>query len=145
MRSGAYVMAEDIVAVDGGQGQVYREQLKARYFASGTLRRLCFKLDIVWGVSGLVAAGVSLGLLFGLSDKNLSYILGKFVPVAELNFADDPVGWVIPWAYAGIMATFTIIMVKTVLRNEQADPVDYTSARTELMMKGKDSHDDGSV
>lgn len=79
IRSGVYAIAEDIVAVDGGQGQVFRDQLRARYLASRSLRSLCFKLDIIWGVSGVAVGGAAIGLLFGLSNKNLAYILGECV------------------------------------------------------------------
>ena len=77
IRSGVYAIAEDIVAVDGGQGQLFREQLQERYLYSKAVRRLCFNLDILWGTTGLLAAGLTMGLIFGLPDANAAYIMGK--------------------------------------------------------------------
>jgi hypothetical protein len=77
VRSGVYAIAEDIVAVDGGQGQTYRRQLEARYLYSEVIRSVCFRLDLIWGVSGIAAAGLTLGLMFGLDNADVGYGLGK--------------------------------------------------------------------
>lgn len=77
IRSGVYTIAEDIVAVDGGQGQSYRRQLQARYLCSGDIASLCFRLDILWGLSGLVVAAICFALIFTLHEANIAYILGR--------------------------------------------------------------------
>ncbi len=77
IRSGVYAIAEDIVAVDGQQGQHYRRQLEARYLSSSIIRSLCFRLDLLWGFSGVAIAAACIALIFGLSDNNIAYIMGE--------------------------------------------------------------------
>ena len=76
IRSGVYAIAEDIVAVDGQQGQRYRRQLQNRHLNSRTIRSLCFKLDILWGLSGLAVAAACFVLIFALQDANTAYVMG---------------------------------------------------------------------
>lgn len=76
VRSGVYTITEDVVAVDGGQGQTFRKQLETRYVASQTIRELLARLDLLWGVSGVAIGAITIGLLFGLRDQNVGYILG---------------------------------------------------------------------
>ncbi|KAK5693935.1 hypothetical protein LTR97_009552 [Elasticomyces elasticus] len=106
VRSGVYAITEDIVAVDGGQGQAFRQQLEARYLASRTIRGLFHRLDLVWGVSAVVVGALSTGLLFGLESQDAGYVLG----------------WMIPWVYAAAMVGVTRYMVKSVLKSEEKDP-----------------------
>ena len=79
VRSGVYVMAEDIVAVDAGQGQEYRQQLRDRYLASKTIRALCWEMDLIWGVAGTVVGAGTMVCLFVVPDKNVGFILGKSI------------------------------------------------------------------
>ncbi|KAK5674227.1 hypothetical protein LTS10_013064 [Elasticomyces elasticus] len=106
VRSGVYAITEDIVAVDGGQGQAFRQQLEARYLASRTIRGLFHRLDLVWGVSAVVVGALSTGLLFGLESQDAGYVLG----------------WLIPWVYAAAMVVVTRYMVKSALKSEEKDP-----------------------
>lgn len=78
IRSGVYAIAEDIVAVDGKQGQAYRRQLESRYIASPTIQNLCMRLDILWGVSGLVVAAICFALIFSLHERNVAYLMGMW-------------------------------------------------------------------
>lgn len=77
VRSGVYSICEDIMAVDADLGQEYRRQLEQRYLASLTVRRLCWQMDLIWGVSGVAVGAVAIGLLYGLDNENVGYILGK--------------------------------------------------------------------
>ena len=77
IRSGVYVLAEDIIAVDAGQGQKYRRQLEARYLASETVQKLCAELDWFWGVTGTVVGVVNIVLLFVGTGENVAFILGE--------------------------------------------------------------------
>lgn len=76
-RSGVYAIAEDIVAVDGKRGRAYRIQLQERYFASSAIREVCCKLDLLWGVSGVCVGGAIVGVIFGVSEVNVGYAIGK--------------------------------------------------------------------
>jgi hypothetical protein len=77
VRSGVYTLAEDIVAVDGGQGQTYRRQLQDRYLASHSFRMMCFHLDLLWSISGIGIGAACIALIFVLEDANVAYILGE--------------------------------------------------------------------
>nr|OQO16953.1 hypothetical protein B0A51_15323 [Rachicladosporium sp. CCFEE 5018] len=105
IRSGTYAITEDVVAVDGGRGQTYRKQLEARYFASHPVRRLFSQLDLLWGISGVAAGGLTIGLSIGLEDESVAYVLG----------------WTVPWAYAAIMAVATTCLVRKSLIGEKED------------------------
>lgn len=76
-RSGVYLLAEDIVGVDGGQGQTFRRELAARYEASETVRNLCWRLDIMWGISGIIVGGGIIAILYAVPSANLAFILGE--------------------------------------------------------------------
>ncbi|KAK3621728.1 hypothetical protein LTR56_022620 [Elasticomyces elasticus] len=106
VRSGVYAITEDIVAVDGGQGRAFRQQLEARYLASRTIRGLFHRLDLVWGFSAVVVGALSIGLLFGLDSQDAGYVLG----------------WMTPWVYAAAMVGVTRYMVKSALKSEEKDP-----------------------
>lgn len=94
-QSGMYVVAEDIVAVDAGEGQTHRKQLMNPYNASIVVRKLCHELDLFWGVtSTLFGAGTIIAVLAAL-DADLSYILGKFALAnrRECFEANKKIGW----------------------------------------------------
>lgn len=78
VRSGVYLLAEDVVGVDGGQGQTFRRELAARYEASLMVRRLCWRLDMMWGVSGCIVGGGLIALIYAVPNENVGYVLGKF-------------------------------------------------------------------
>lgn len=100
--SGAYSLVEDIIAVDGGQGRTYRQQLMDRYKASKTVRSLCHEMDLLWGISGTVIGVGTIVLAFALPDEDLAYTLA----------------WAIPWVFAAVMTILTITICKLRLRHE---------------------------
>lgn len=83
VRSGVYVLAEDIIAVDAGQGQTFREQLQDRYLASKTVQGLCRELDLFWGFSGTAVGAGAIVALFVVPNANVAFILGE----SQLAFA----------------------------------------------------------
>ena len=87
VRSGVYAITEDVVAVDGGQGQVFRKQLEARYLASQTVRELFYRLDLLWSTSGILVGALAIGLLFGLENQNVAYVLGELAIVLRARAA----------------------------------------------------------
>lgn len=78
IRSGVYIMAEDIIAVDAGQGETYRRQLEQRYLASQTVRSLCLEMDYFWGVCGTVVGIGNMVALFVVPNRNVAFILGGY-------------------------------------------------------------------
>lgn len=77
IRSGVYVIAEDIIAVDAGQGQTFRRQLQDRYLASVTVQSLCRRLDYIWGISGTIVGIGAAVALFIVPNENVAFNLGK--------------------------------------------------------------------
>jgi len=81
LRSGVYVIIEDVVAVDGKQGQAFRQAWSDRYEASPVFRAHLRHMDILWGGSGLCIVALIWGLAFGLggsrTGKEIAYALGE--------------------------------------------------------------------
>lgn len=73
------MLVEDVVAVDGGGGEVFRKQLTERYEASPILRRAMVRLNWFWGVGSCVVAGGTIGIVYGLRNTNVGFALGKLV------------------------------------------------------------------
>ncbi|KAK3117989.1 hypothetical protein LTR53_000141 [Teratosphaeriaceae sp. CCFEE 6253] len=121
VRSGVYAIVEDVVAVDGGQGQSFRKQLEVRYLASQTVRELFSRLDLLWGTSGIATGVTTIGLVVRLKDQNVAFVLGELPrPLgagAQLTFRP---GWMVPWAYAVGMAAISTCVVQAALHKESS-------------------------
>lgn len=76
-RGGVFVIAEDIIVVDAGEGESFRRELAARYDASVTVRKLCWTLDLMWGISGCLVGGGLIAILYVVPNENVAYTLGK--------------------------------------------------------------------
>jgi hypothetical protein len=74
---GVYVLTEDIVGVDGGGNESFRQLLADRYEASPRFRNMLAQLNWFWGVGSLVVAGVVTVLTYVLEDLNIVFALGK--------------------------------------------------------------------
>lgn len=103
LRPGVYSIIEDIVAVDGGGGTAYREQLDARYRASHIFRSMLERLSVFWAF-GLVALAVIMTAIIFTIDPDVAYALG----------------WSVPFVYAGICALASWWYVRRMLRIETA-------------------------
>lgn len=77
MRPAVYVIVEDVVAVDGEQGHVFRAQWNARYESSAPFRTLLARLDWLWGVSGVLVAAAVIGVIFGVKQDAVGWAVGK--------------------------------------------------------------------
>ncbi|KAL9601595.1 MAG: hypothetical protein Q9219_002429 [cf. Caloplaca sp. 3 TL-2023] len=77
LRPGCFVIAEDVVAVDGRQGEVFRQLWNRRYERSEPFRRLLARMDALWGVSGVVVAGGLLGVIWGPENRDAGWAVGK--------------------------------------------------------------------
>jgi hypothetical protein len=76
VRPGVYTIIEDVLAVDGGQGQEYRRLLDARYCSSKPIRVLLERLDLACGLSGAVVATVLITLIATLSSRDTVFLIG---------------------------------------------------------------------
>lgn len=105
LRPGVFIVTEDVVAVDGKQGEAWRQAWNDRYEADVELRWLCRTLDWAWGVSGLCIVAVIWGLAFATDsvDEEVAYAIG----------------WGMPWIWGGIMAVLTIWTAKRMLRRQR--------------------------
>jgi len=62
MKPRVFVLSEDIVAVDGGECQEFRDALVVRYESSATFRRLPKQMNWSWGVGSMVVASGTMGI-----------------------------------------------------------------------------------
>ena len=104
LRSGSSIIVEDIIAVDGGAGQSFRQTWNDRYERSAPLRLLLMQMDLLWGISGLMLVAAIFGLVFGVDNGEVGYV----------------VGWLLPWTWAAVVASITFWMSKAMLKREAA-------------------------
>ncbi|KAK2745431.1 hypothetical protein FQN57_003774 [Myotisia sp. PD_48] len=103
MPTALYVLVEDIVAVDGGGGQIYRRALRDRYLASPYFRQMLFEMNCFWGGGSIVWATLITILIF-TTPRDVAYTIG----------------WTVPFLWAGIWTLITIPWVQADLRREKA-------------------------
>lgn len=78
-RPGVLVIIEDIVAVDGGRGRLYRSALMERYTASVKFRRLIERLNWFWGFGGLLMGVLLISILSSVHAPTFAWGLGKLM------------------------------------------------------------------
>jgi hypothetical protein len=76
VRPSLYALAEDVVAVDGGQGTQFREVWNERYLTSPHIQKLLLNLSWYWGISGLVVAVALTVVIFTVENVDISFALG---------------------------------------------------------------------
>lgn len=123
LRPAVYVIGEDVVAVDGEQGDVFRAQWNARYESSAPFRTLLARLDWFWGVSGVSVAGTVIGVIFGFNQDAVGWAVGKSSALERRCFEGSwtnwlITGWSVPWIWAALMMIVTIEMTKSTCRQE---------------------------
>ncbi|EFE29893.1 uncharacterized protein ARB_03234 [Trichophyton benhamiae CBS 112371] len=72
MPTALYVLIEDVVAVDGGGGQVYRRAIRDRYLSSPYFRQMLFEMNCFWGGGSVVFAAVITALVF-TTPRDVAY------------------------------------------------------------------------
>lgn len=68
MPTALYVMIEDVVAVDGGGGQMYRYALRTRYLSSPYFRRMLVQMNFFWTGGSIVFAAAFTAIIFTVSE-----------------------------------------------------------------------------
>jgi hypothetical protein len=76
---GILVIIEDVVAVDGGRGRLYRSALMKRYRASLRFQRLIENLNWFWGFGGFVMGVLLICILASVRDESFAFGLGKLM------------------------------------------------------------------
>lgn len=75
-RPASFTIAEDVVAVDGNQGEIFRAAWTARYEASAPFRKLLARLDVLWGVSGMFVATGVIAVIFAVPNDSVGWAIG---------------------------------------------------------------------
>ncbi|KZV65720.1 hypothetical protein PENSPDRAFT_655511 [Peniophora sp. CONT] len=75
----AYMFVEDIVAVDGGGGQEFRQAWRTRYEESRIMRKIIRDASIGWGLSGVLLGGALIAIDWTV-DQDTGYGLGYGIP-----------------------------------------------------------------
>lgn len=101
-RPGIYSIIEDVIAVDGGGGTVFRERLNTRYEASHIFRQMLHRLTLFWAIGAEVMAVVTTILVFTL-QRDAAYT----------------VGWSVPFIWAGVWVLGTWWYVEKDLKLER--------------------------
>lgn len=114
LRPGIYSVIEDVCAVDGGGGTVFREELNRRYEASHTFRAMLRRLGIFWAVGAQACATVTTILVFTLIED-----------------AAYSVGWSLPFIWAGLWTWLTIVWVRRSLLQEKTAWAEEVAAKSQ--------------
>ncbi|KAL4931984.1 uncharacterized protein BDV17DRAFT_301537 [Aspergillus undulatus] len=124
-----YVMIEDVVAVDGAGGQMYRYALRTRYLSSPYFRRMLVQMNFFWAGGAIIWAAAITAMVFTTPQ--------------DAAFA---IGWCAPFVWAGLWTLITIPWVQSDLRREKeawrtngpqggeayADDINAPTARTRI-------------
>ncbi|KAJ5166010.1 hypothetical protein N7492_006306 [Penicillium capsulatum] len=102
MPTALYALIEDVVAVDGGGGQIYRYALRTRYLSSPYFRRMLFEMNCFWSGGSIIFAAAFTAVIFTVQE-NVAFTLG----------------WTLPFAWAGLWTLITIPWVQSDLRREK--------------------------
>lgn len=127
-RPGIFVLIEDVVAVDGGGGTLYREVLIARYEASPYFRTLLRQLNWFWGLGSLAVALMTTILVYTVDSEDAASGLGKEEFLDRECLSLTYLGWSLCWVWAGVGAAITTFWVKRALRHEKQRLVRRTTA-----------------
>lgn len=68
MPTALYALIEDVVAVDGGGGQIYRYALRVRYLSSPYFRRMLFEMNCFWSGGSIICAAAITAVVFTVSE-----------------------------------------------------------------------------
>ncbi|KAI4754028.1 hypothetical protein E4T52_12910 [Aureobasidium sp. EXF-3400] len=88
-RPGVFVLIEDVVAVDGGGGTLYREVLIARYEASPYFRTLLRQLNWFWGLGSFAVALMTTILIYTVESEDAAFGLGTDVTFTRASSTID--------------------------------------------------------
>ncbi|KAF4763480.1 hypothetical protein HAV15_001889 [Penicillium sp. str.  len=102
MPTALYALIEDVVAVDGGGGQIYRYALRTRYLSSPYFRRMLFEMNCFWSGGSIICAAAITAVIFTVQE-NVAFTLG----------------WTLPFVWAIIWTLITIPWVQSDLRREK--------------------------
>jgi hypothetical protein len=119
MPTALYVLIEDVVAVDGGGGQMYRYALRTRYLSSPYFRRMLVQMNYFWAGGSIIWAAAITAMIF-TTPQDAAFAV-SISPVAVLKFTltSLQIGWCVPFVWAGLWTLITIPWVQSDLRREK--------------------------
>ena len=98
MPTALYVLIEDVVAVDGAGGQVYRYALRTRYLSSPYFRRMLFEMNCFWGGGSIVFAAAITAIVFTVPE-NIAFTV---CPLSHLSLSPPYSPWNVLTRPAGL-------------------------------------------
>lgn len=121
MPTALYVLIEDVVAVDGGGGQIYRYALRTRYLSSPYFRRMLFVMNCFWAGGSIVCAAAITAIVFTVSEPVAYTVSFALFTPRRFGWEINPqqLGWSLPFAWAGVWTLITIPWVQSDLRREK--------------------------
>ncbi|KAL6230872.1 hypothetical protein BDW75DRAFT_55824 [Aspergillus navahoensis] len=102
MPTALYVLIEDVVAVDGGGGQMYRYALRTRYLSSPYFRRMLVQMNFFWAGGSIIWAAAITAMVF-TTPQDAAFVIG----------------WTVPFLWAALWTLITIPWVQSDLRREK--------------------------
>lgn len=78
-RPGILTIIEDVVAVDGGRGRLYRSALMERYRVSLRFQKLMEDLNWFWGFGGLVMGILLITIISKAHTNTFAFGLGELI------------------------------------------------------------------
>lgn len=126
MPTALYVLIEDVVAVDGGGGQIYRYALRTRYLSSPYFRRMLFQMNCFWTGGAIVFAAAFTAIIFTVQE-NVAFTVsvsgrplqGSAIKCTTMLTDAPQLGWTLPLVWAGVWTLITIPWVQSDLRREK--------------------------
>ena len=94
MPTALYALIEDVVAVDGGGGQIYRYALRTRYLSSPYFRRMLFEMNCFWSGGSIICATAITIIIFTVSEPVAYTVRSIFIPTIQLH--TDVTSWAGP-------------------------------------------------
>lgn len=90
MPTALYALIEDVVAVDGGGGQIYRYALRTRYLSSPYFRRMLFEMNCFWSGGSIIFAAAFTAIIFTVSEP-VAFTVSTlaFKDVSEMHHQTD--------------------------------------------------------
>lgn len=88
MPTALYALIEDVVAVDGGGGQIYRYALRTRYLSSPYFRRMLFEMNCFWSGGSIIFAAAITAVIFTVSEPVAFTVSNVACSYQDLNLTD---------------------------------------------------------
>lgn len=96
MPTALYALIEDVVAVDGGGGQIYRYALRTRYLSSPYFRRMLFEMNCFWSGGSIIFAAVITAIIFTVSEPVAFTVSRRMICCWIKNSTDTIYSWAGP-------------------------------------------------